>query len=386
MAKINFFSNGSCKNHGCEAIYLSLMNILGENEYTIFTEYFTEDQKILNNELSLINIYENKNTWISNMLYKIKYKIKKDDKLYFDYKYKPFYKNLHKSNELFLSVGGDNYCYGYNYWLKSLNEYVQKKDNDIILTGCSLEPDSLNDEMINTLSSFKAIIARESITYNALIDKKIKNVFLKPDPAFVLPTDKINVDNDMFFKKEIIGINISPLVFKNDAQAEIIFKNINCLINYIINNTTYNIMFIPHVLIEDNNDYDIMKKFINDNLETNRVKIIKSESATELKGYISKCKIMIAARTHASIAAYSNCIPTLVLGYSIKSKGIAKDLFGTDENYVIPIGKISDEKNILEGFNFINENYENIKNHLEKIMPDYKRQCLDIKEIIGEYL
>ena len=47
--------------------------------------------------------------------------------------------------------------------------------------------------------------------------------------------------------------------------------------------------------------------------------------------------MFIGARTHATIAAYSSCVPTLVVGYSIKARGIAKDLFGTDEGYVLPV-------------------------------------------------
>ena len=54
-------------------------------------------------------------------------------------------------------------------------------------------------------------------------------------------------------------------------------------------------------------------------------------TAPQYKGYIARMRFFIGARTHATIAAYSNCVPTLVLGYSVKSKGIAKDLFGEEK-------------------------------------------------------
>ena len=44
---------------------------------------------------------------------------------------------------------------------------------------------------------------------------------------------------------------------------------------------------------------------------------------------------MKALGGHASIAGYSTGIPTLVVGYSIKSKGIGKDI--GMERWVIPI-------------------------------------------------
>ena len=62
----------------------------------------------------------------------------------------------------------------------------------------------------------------------------------------------------------------------------------------------------------------------------------------ELKGYIARCRFFVGARTHATIAAYSSCVPTLVLGYSVKSRGIARDLFGNEENYVLPVQSLQE--------------------------------------------
>ena len=35
--------------------------------------------------------------------------------------------------------------------------------------------------------------------------------------------------------------------------------------------------------------------------------------------------------------AYSSCVPTLVVGYSVKARGIARDIFGTEDRYVLPV-------------------------------------------------
>jgi len=53
-------------------------------------------------------------------------------------------------------------------------------------------------------------------------------------------------------------------------------------------------------------------------------------NAMQVKGYISRMRFFVGARTHATIAAYSSGVPTIVLGYSAKSKGIARDLFGRE--------------------------------------------------------
>lgn len=385
MKTINFYSNGNSNNHGCEAIYLSLMEILGNNKYVAYSENYDEDKKVLSDKLNLVNISQEYNySLLENLIYKVSYKLKKDDMLFYKYKYKGFKKSFNTRNEIFLSVGGDNYCYGCSEWLKVLNDIV-KKNNKIILTGCSLEPNSFDENMKNNLSIFDYIIARESITYEALENNGFSNISLIPDPAFVLPKCEIDDAIDLsFFKKETIGINISPLILKDDSNG-IIKKNIDLLLEYIIKETDYNIALVPHVMIEGNNDLEAMKIYFEKYQNTGRIRIIKKYSACAIKGYISKCKIFVAARTHASIAAYSTCVPTLVLGYSVKSRGIAKDIFGSYENYVLPINQINEETDVQKSFMYILNNYSKIKFVLENTIPSYKERCYQIKQIIEEF-
>ncbi len=75
-------------------------------------------------------------------------------------------------------------------------------------------------------------------------------------------------------------------------------------------------------------------------------------------------------------------MPTLVVGYSVKAKGIAKDLFGGYDNYVIPVQGLKDEKDVQKGFQWLQENEKNIKEHLQKIMPEYKNRVYSLKDEI----
>ena len=105
-------------------------------------------------------------------------------------------------------------------------------------------------------------------------------------------------------------------------------------------------------------------------------------SATDLKGYISRCRFMIAARTHASIAGYSTSVPTLVLGYSVKSRGIAQDIFGTYNNYVLPIEDIHDIRSILRSFLWMVQREQEIKNMLSLKIDDYSSTIEGVDSII----
>ena len=106
----------------------------------------------------------------------------------------------------------------------------------------------------------------------------------------------------------------------------------------------------------------------------------------ELKGYISRCRMFVGARTHATIAAYSSCVPTVVLGYSVKSVGIATDLFGTSKNYVLPVQSLNDADELKDHFKWLMFNEEEIRKHLEKIMTAYILKAYAGKEALEKLL
>ena len=95
----------------------------------------------------------------------------------------------------------------------------------------------------------------------------------------------------------------------------------------------------------------------------------------KLKYIISKCRFFIGARTHSTIAAYSTFVPTLVVGYSVKSIGIAMDIFNTDKNHVIPVQRLSNEDDLLNSFSWIMDHELEEKEILERIIPKYKQNA-----------
>lgn len=92
-----------------------------------------------------------------------------------------------------------------------------------------------------------------------------------------------------------------------------------------------------------------------------RICIVDDHNCMQQKYIISQCSYFIGARTHATIAAYSTCVPTLVVGYSVKAKGIAKDLFGTYENYVIPVQELKEQSDLLNSFLWLRKTVKELK-------------------------
>ena len=113
--------------------------------------------------------------------------------------------------------------------------------------------------------------------------------------------------------------------------------------------------------------------------------MIEDHDCQQLKGYIASCRLFIGARTHATIAAYSSCVPTLVVGYSVKARGIAKDLFGTEEQYVLPVQKLQEPEELLQAFRWLLQNEDMQRNHLTEIMPGYIERAKEAGELINTW-
>ena len=380
MRKIYMIFNAGSGNRGCEAIVRGTNILLSGYDKTVFTSKFEEDKKSgLVDDIECISL--------QNAIGKIK--------KYFiyiicglSYKFgngflqvKLIYPNLWKMikpDDAYFIIGGDVYCYGKPYIYYHINNILKK--NPKILWGCSIEPDSIDDEMKKDLLSYDLIYARESITYNALINSGInKNTKLFPDPAFAMGKIELPLPNG-FIENKTVGINVSPLIIDCEKESGITLKNYIKLIEYIIKNTEFNIALIPHVIWKNNDDRTPLKVLYERFRDTGRIVMIEAVSAEKIKGYIARCRFMIAARTHASIAAYSTCVPTLVVGYSVKARGIAKDIFGDHSNYVIPVQDLKEEEDLTKAFKWILERENEIRDHLNSFIPQYCKRLDKVKE------
>lgn len=382
MQKVVLYPHGGSGNHGCEALVRSTCKIIKRNNVFLATRNKSEDTKYaLDKICALINEEER----ISKGSFEyfraaIRYRLLKDGDAFEAITYKAITQSV-KHKGIALSIGGDNYCYGVPTYIYIINRLLRKQGTPTILWGCSIEPSAIDKTMIDDLQEYSLIIARESITYEAMVKAGLSNVKLLPDPAFQLERVDLELP-DGFIKGNTVGINLSPMVMNCENGDNITLKNYEKLIEHIIATSDMQIALIPHVVWAENDDRVPLKMLYEKYKNTGRVVMIEDHNCMELKGYIARCRFMIAARTHASIAAYSTCVPTLVVGYSVKAKGIAKDIFGTYENYVLPVQSLSQEDDLTNAFEWIYQREDQIRTHLQTMMPEYRDRAL----LIGEEL
>ena len=249
--------------------------------------------------------------------------------------------------------------------------------------GCSVEPEDLDEELIKHLSQFDIITAREMLTIKALKSAGLTNVRYTPDTAFILPAVQKKIENN----KKQVGINISPMILNYAKDADAIIQNYCQLIEYILKETDMNIIFVPHVVSENNDDRNAIEILVKaTQMPQDRYTIVDDNNCQVLKGEIGECDYFIGARTHSTIAAYSQFIPTLVMGYSVKSLGIAQDLFGTSDNYVIPVTSLTNQEALTDAFKWLLQNETTTKNCLERIIPEKQNAIIDnYRKILNEW-
>lgn len=387
--KITLYPHPTSLNHGCEAIAVSTARIFKKTipscDLTLLTKYTSGhlgDMSILESDYQITyapmpQLRRYSKEWFKYQIFKyIFHKDKVIDSLAKQYIREQ--KSILDENDVFVSIGGDNYCYGRPGGFYGINKAVNMVGKKSILWGCSIEPSAIDGEMAEDLKRYSAIFARESLTYNALKEKGLTNIFLSPDPAFVL---ELKEDKNLFIPENTVGINISPMILEYAKNGSVVYDAYLELIKFILFETNMNIALIPHVTIHCTDDRTILRK-LKQEFDSDRIIMFDDMDCQRLKYIISKCRFFVGARTHSTIAAYSTNVPTLVCGYSVKSKGIATDLFGTYENYVVPVQNMTDKEQLLKSFKWIYENERTIRTRLTELMPSYKEKVWKAGEIL----
>ena len=366
--KVLYMHTGS-GNHGCEAIIRTTSRLLnGPHDMILWSNSKTEDiQYGSSREFERVVASEELKRFSPAYFEAL---VKRKILHYENANMEVFLRKLFKKN-VAISVGGDNYCYEWSAkQAVSLDREIRKYCASSVLWGCSVDPEAITPEVQEDLKGFDLITAREAITYRLL--KEINpNTVKVADPAFLL--ERIDLPLPEGFQEgNTVGINISPLIMKYRTDGNLILENYRVLIRYILEETDMSVCLIPHVVWSYNNDSEPINILYHEFEDFNQVSRVIDGNCCALKGYIARCRFFVGARTHATIAAYSTCVPTLVVGYSVKSRGIAQDLFGTEDGYVLPVQKLGTGADLKIAFIKMLERENEDRRKLAEVIPDYK--------------
>jgi polysaccharide pyruvyl transferase WcaK-like protein len=378
--------NGPYKNRGCEAIVRGTVKILRNNfqnpafvSVSVLQKTELEQQvngetdpaithKKLNDEM-----YAKKRSFIQRI---ISLPFAAQEKYLLCNEMMPFIDGA----AAVLSVGGDNYSldYGIPRIFTDLDDVVLEKKRPLILWGASVGPffklPDYEQYMKRHLKKVTAIFARESVTQEYLSKLGITElVYPVADPAFLMESQEPNKEHQpLKIQEGAIGLNLSPRMAKyvtggDESRWERVAADI---VSKIEIKTGRPIYLVPHVTIPGSDDFTFMEKVLQrtDVHTRSRITLVPPwYTAAETKWILSKMSLFAGARTHATIAALSSNIPTLSFGYSIKAKGINRDIFGHDE-YCLNPDQLTPES-VIQRIESLLENRSSVKNELIRKIP-----------------
>lgn len=243
-----------------------------------------------------------------------------------------------------LAVGGDNYSLDYRIPspIMAVDRFAMDMGKPVILWGGSVGPfdrvPALVAPMTRHLSRMHHVAARESVSYDYLTDKLgLRNVIRMADPAFVLAPEPVDTDAFWPTGNGVLGLNVSELIERYRRPGQDLRTEVGEFIRHVVTAHGMGVLLVPHVNpLTDNGvggDSAYMSPLLAQVADLgDAVKMMPRHfNAAQTKYVISKLRFFIGARTHATIAALSSVVPTISIAYSVKARGINRDLFGSED-------------------------------------------------------
>ncbi len=159
------------------------------------------------------------------------------------------------------------------------------------------------------------------------------------------------------------------------------------IITTIAKKTRRPLYLIPHVTIPGRNDFTFLEKVWNliDTQIKSEINLIPPDyNAAETKWIISNMSLFAGARTHSTIAAFSSNVPTLSFAYSIKAKGINRDIFGHEEYCLNPV-QLTPEIVTLHIKSLLATSDE-VKNELKEKIPFIQESAMNAGKYLHEFV
>lgn len=395
--KFLFLGNGSYNNHGCEAIVLGTMEILrntfGENinasngigERPPVVEY--QEKTIALCNVNSYSIYSTPTFFdrCRNELTKLfSGEVVSADKI--------IAPHLSRVSAM-LALGGDNFSleYGIPYNFLGWNAIARDAGLPVFIWGASIGPfknePKFERQFVRHANTLARIFVRETETLTYLTKLGLEHkLHLMADPAFVMAPKKPLKEADSL--EQAIGINLSPLMAEFVTRGNTAAWKETAVQILLAVAKAYGrpIALIPHVNATEatrscdpgwyyKDDYGFLSDVSRDpGLKGLPITLLSNNlSAPELKHEISRLWAFAGSRTHATIAAFSTGVPCISFAYSVKARGLNKDILGTTD-YCISPASLSPDR-VVAALRDLERSRSEVLQRFESVIPKLKQSA-----------
>lgn len=286
-----------------------------------------------------------------------------------------------------LAVGGDNYSLDYRIPspVIGLDKLAMDLGKPVILWGASVGPFEREPHFVGAvaehLSRMNFVAVRESVSYQYLTQTlRLDNVVQMADPAFTLAKEPVDLAPFWPHGEEgVLGVNVSALIERYKRPGQDIRAEVAEFIREAVRRYRLGVLLVPHVNPLEGRHPGGDAMYMEDLLEDVRelgssVSMMPHTlNAAQIKYVIGHLRFFIGARTHATIAALSSGVPTVSIAYSVKARGINRDLFG-DESAVLHTPDVS-RTSLCERLDWLQREEVRLKAVLARRIPQLQDEA-----------
>lgn len=367
------YNHGGCQNRGCEAIVRSTSALLRARDpgarVTLCSLAPQEDGMLAPDSVARVIAHGVRPLSWDRAVNAVRSRMGAPREEQIARNNMPFLRAARRAG-LCVSIGGDTYCYGRPELLLAVNARLRAQGTPTALWGCSVEPELLRGEILDDMRGYRTIVCRESITFEAMRAAGLPAV-LGVDPAFFLPQERLPLPEG-WREGDTVGVNVSPLILRCAEDGAAVLGSFRALIERILRDTSSAVCLVPHVTWAHDDDREALRRLKEAFAGEPRVFLLPDGlNACQTKGYISRLRLFVGARTHATIAAYSSGVPTLTIGYSVKARGIARDLYGEEAGHLLPVQELRHAQQLLSAYEALEANAARERAYLAGRLPAY---------------
>ncbi len=303
-----------------------------------------------------------------------------------------------KEGEAVFMLGGDTFSpdYGNADVYFGLSDFVIDQGLPITIWGASIGPFKNNPDYerwaAERLRKVSLLCARETETFVYLQGMGLKdNVILTADPSFHMPPTPCELPEEIekILNTGCIGLNLSPIIHRyiQREKSTTIEQSLDRwtavavnIVRAIQHQFAQPVLLIPHVFSEcgdrDRDDYLFLKDVAGQLGENEGVYVLKRGlNAAQTKWVISRVRIFAGSRTHSTLAAISTGVPTICIGYSLKARGIAKDVYGHMDWLISGADLVKAPSFLCERLVSLSNQEDSIKAHLHRQIPIFQQRA-----------
>ncbi|HEX2011722.1 MAG TPA: polysaccharide pyruvyl transferase family protein [Roseateles sp.] len=287
-----------------------------------------------------------------------------------------------------LMIGGDvislDYGPGSLFMWSGLMDAAHRLGKPTMLFAASVGPFSaspvIERYMVRHLRRYSAITVRETASLAYLKSLGIDNAVLVADPAFRLEPEPFALEAPYGGDNEgVLAFNVSPLIAGSWARKNpggSLIAECAAFVRRVLDETRLGVALLPHVDPLDGDPENSDSHFMTELLQacggaSARLGLVRRGlNAAQLKHVVGSSRYLIAARTHATVAGWSQQVPTTSIAYSIKARGLNQDLFDSLD-YVLDTPKVSRDS-LWEALGALREREAPLREHLARRIPVWR--------------